>query len=199
MRRRRGYKTVWAALLPVVIGCVGRVQEPGETAAGLSAEIALEANPASPGSRSLRSIEIKDTFPSPEAVARRVIELLEAGDAEGLRAMAVSREEFHRVVYPELPASDPKRNTSADFLFGMTDRRSRRDLAFTLSRYAGQRIDLVAVDFLGATTEHRTFRVHRKAALTVRTPDGDRVVVRLFGSMIERDGRYKVFSFVTDG
>jgi hypothetical protein len=34
--------------------------------------------------------------------------------------------------------------------------------------------------------------------VTLRDARGARTTVRLFGSMIEQDGRYKVFSFVTD-
>lgn len=136
--------------------------------------------------------------PSPEDAARDAIALIAAGDREALLEVALTEAEFREVVYPELPASRPERNTSADFVWGTLRQRSRHSLAFTLDRYRGEPLELVAVDFLGETTDYGAFRVHRETALTVRRPDGERSVVRLFGSMIERHGRFKIFSFVTD-
>jgi hypothetical protein len=41
-------------------------------------------------------------------------------------------------------------------------------------------------------------RVHRDAELVVRDADGATRAVRLFGSLIEQDGAWKVFSYVAD-
>lgn len=135
---------------------------------------------------------------TPEATARLALERIAAGDREGLLALALTEAEFREVVYPELPASRPERNTSADYLWRGLRQKSRNALAFTLDRHAGPPLELLAVDFLGETTDYGTYRVHRRTALTVRNPDGGKTVVRVFGSMIERGGEYKIFSFVTD-
>ena len=71
-------------------------------------------------------------------------------------------------------------------------------MAYTLNRYQGRSFELVAVDFVGETTDYGPFRVHREAVLTVRAPDGERATLRIFGSMLEQDGRYRILSFVTD-
>lgn len=141
---------------------------------------------------------LPDAAPTPEEAARRALDLIAAGDRAALLDLALGETEFREAVYPELPASRPERNTSADFVWRSLHQKSRNSLAFTLDRYAGQRLELVAVDFLGETTDYGSYRVHRKTALTVRRPDGTETVVRLFGSMIERAGRYRIFSFVTD-
>lgn len=137
-------------------------------------------------------------FPSPEDAAEAFLSALEAGDPETLRSLALTEREFAEAVYPLLPASRPERNTSAEFLWGLSEPRSRNSLAGALSRHGGTRLELVAVDFLGETTDYGAFRVHRETVLTVRTPGGDRRVIRLFGSMIEQDRRYKLYSFVVD-
>ena len=51
---------------------------------------------------------------------------------------------------------------------------------------------------MGESTDYGPFQVHREAVLTVRAPDGERRTLRIFGSMLEQDGRYQVFGFVTD-
>jgi hypothetical protein len=40
--------------------------------------------------------------------------------------------------------------------------------------------------------------VHREAALTVRDPAGMEREIRVCGSMLEKDGGWKVFSYVVD-
>lgn len=135
---------------------------------------------------------------TPEAAARLALERIAAGDRDGLLGSALTEAEFREVVYPELPASRPERNTSADYLWRGLRQKSENALAFTLDRHAGAPPELLAVDFLGETTDYGSYRVHRKTALTVRAPEGGKTVLRVFGSMIERAGRYKIFSFVTD-
>lgn len=183
------FRAVAAATLCVVAAC-GSERSPEAHAEGESPpESSAESTAAAP---------LAGSEATPEAVARRALEEIAAGDREALLSIALSETEFREVVYPELPASRPERNTSADFVWSSLHQKSRNSLAFTLDRYAGQPLELVAVDFLGETTDYHSYRVHRKTALTVRTPEGGRRVVRLFGSMIERGGRYKIFSFVTD-
>ena len=188
------FRAVAAAALCVAAACgSGRSPEaraegepPGDRPAESAAPAAAPAAPLA-GSQA-----------TPEAVAREALERIAAGDRAALLDLSLSETEFREVVYPELPASRPERNTSADFVWRGLHQKSRNSLAFTLDRYAGQRLELVAVDFLGETTDYGSYRVHCKTALTVRRPDGAKTVVRLFGSMIERAGRYRIFSFVTD-
>jgi hypothetical protein len=40
--------------------------------------------------------------------------------------------------------------------------------------------------------------VQRESELTVKDPSGTERQIRVFGSMIEKGGRYKVFSYVVD-
>ena len=40
--------------------------------------------------------------------------------------------------------------------------------------------------------------MHRESRLVVRDEHGAEMQLRFFGSVLERDGEYKVFSFVVD-
>lgn len=184
------FRAVAAAILCVVAASCGSDRSPEARAEG-----------ESPGDRPAESAApapLAGSEATPEAVARQALERIAAGDREALLSLALGETEFREVVYPALPASRPERNTSADFVWRSLHQKSRNSLTFTLDRYAGRPLELVAVDFLGETTDYGSYRVHRKTALTVRTPEGRQRVVRLFGSMIERAGRYQIFSFVTD-
>ena len=50
----------------------------------------------------------------------------------------------------------------------------------------------------GGATAWAGFTVHRETELVVRDPSGAPRTVRLFGSLLEREGRWKVFSYVVD-
>lgn len=51
--------------------------------------------------------------------------------------------------------------------------------------------------FDGGATAYDTFVVHRKPRLFVRQRDsGEQIQLALFGSVIEYEGRYQLFSYV---
>jgi hypothetical protein len=54
------------------------------------------------------------------------------------------------------------------------------------------------VSFEGETTDYQTHSIHRKTVVTLRDRSGRETTGRLFGSTIEQNGRYKVFSYVVD-
>ena len=57
-----------------------------------------------------------------------------------------------------------------------------------------ERIEFRSIRFLGETTQvPDSYRVHRESELTVKDADGIERQVRMFGSVIEKSGRYKVF------
>jgi hypothetical protein len=135
---------------------------------------------------------------SPEAVARAVITALAAHDVEALRKLALTEDEFRGVVWPRLPASRPERNVPWDYAWNDLHAKSSAQLQARVRGWKDRGFDVVRVAFEGETSEYDTFRVRRKSVLTLRDRDGQETRGRLFGSVIEQDGRYKVFSYVVD-
>jgi hypothetical protein len=135
---------------------------------------------------------------SVESLARAVLQAMERRDLEELHALALNREEFTAHVWPELPAARPERNLSSAFVWGDLNQKSNIMLRETLSEHGGKKYQLVRVRFLGRTTPYQSYVVHRESEVTVTDPDGRERQMRLFGSVIERAGRFKVFSYVID-
>lgn len=136
--------------------------------------------------------------PSLSALAQAVLGALEGRDATALRAAALSEQEFREQVWPELPAARPERNLGFSYVWGELRQKSEATLAATLAVYGGQRYELVAIRFLGETTQYESYLVRRKAEVTVKDAKGAEVQLRLFGSVLEKGGRFKVFSYVLD-
>jgi hypothetical protein len=138
------------------------------------------------------------TFASVEELAGAVLEGIEAGRGDALWALALTREEFEGVVWPVLPASRPERNTPIDYVWGDLQQKSSSSLSRILHRYRGRRYDLAGVELAGETRSYGSFLVHHDARLRVVAAGGTPQTLDLFGSIIERDGRFKIFSWVTD-
>jgi hypothetical protein len=145
-----------------------------------------------------RPAPLAGTAASPEALATAVVDAMRAGDLAGLRALAVTEEEFRAHVWPELPAARPERNVPFDFVWERLEQASEAHLRQTLAVLGEPPLELRRVEFAGETSVYGDVVVHRKTQLVVNQPDGRERVVRLFGSTIEQNGRYKVFSYVVE-
>lgn len=137
---------------------------------------------------------LQATYDSPEEVAEAVLDALRTRDAERLRALALSEQEFRDHVWPRLPASRPERNLPFSYVWGDLRQKSGHALAAALARHGGRRYELLRVSFDGET-DYLRYRVHRQATLHVRDAAGSEREIRVSGSMIEQNGRWKVFSY----
>jgi hypothetical protein len=135
---------------------------------------------------------------SPEALVTALLSRLAMRDVQGLRALAITEEEFREHVWPELPAARPERNLPFSYVWGDLHQKSETSLARTLATHGGRRYAFVAIEYLDGTTPYRSYLVHRQAVVTVRDEAGALRRLRLFGSVLSKGNRLKVFSFVVD-
>lgn len=140
---------------------------------------------------------LASSYQSPEALAAAILEALAAGDRARLDALALNETEFRDHVWPELPAAEPGRNLPFSYVWGDLRMKSQYSLAAVLNEHKGRRYTLEKVTFDGQT-DYRTYHVHRKATVHARDASGAEVSLRVCGSMIEKDGEWKVFSYVVD-
>jgi hypothetical protein len=131
-------------------------------------------------------------------LARSVAAAFERADLSALHALSLNEQEFRDHVWPELPAAKPERNLPFSFVWGDLHQKSEASLSRTLVSVRGQRFDVVAVRPLGDVTHYKTYAVHRETELTVKNSEGKEQKLRLFGSILEKDGQFKVFSYVTE-
>jgi hypothetical protein len=116
-----------------------------------------------------------------------------------LERLAVTRGEFEALVWPRQPAARPERNIPVDYAWRSLATRSRHQLRSRLGEWSrGPHATVVDVTFAGESTDYGTYRVHRRSVVTLRDAEGRLATTRLFGSVIEQGGRYRVFSYVVD-
>ena len=144
------------------------------------------------------SAALRQTFSSPEALSEAVLAALGEHDIDTLRALALDELEFRTAVWPDLPASRPERNVPFDYAWRDLHQKSNNSLRRLVARYGGRRYELVKVRFAGETTPYRSYEVHRETILDLRNEQGEAVRLALFGSILEREGEFKLFSYVVD-
>lgn len=141
---------------------------------------------------------LANAFPSVEQLAAAVVDAVSRNDTATLRALALDEQEFREHVWPELPAARPERNLPFSYVWGDLRQKSDQALAATVARYTGRRYTLVSVRFDGEATRYPSYVVHRETVVKVRDDQGVEADLRLFGSSLEKDGAWKVFSYVAD-
>jgi hypothetical protein len=140
---------------------------------------------------------LADRSVSSEALAAAVLDALARGDRARLDAIALTEREFRDHVWPDLPAARPERNLPFSYVWGDLHQKSNLSLARTLMSQGGTRRTLQRVTFAG-TTKYANYVVHRDAKFEVTDPSGGSTELRVCGSFIEKDGGWKVFSYVVD-
>jgi hypothetical protein len=156
----------------------------------VAAAVALTLTAAACSSR-----DVHNTEPTIDALAASVLSAVRTRDLERLDALALNEVEFREVVWPELPAARPERNLPFEFVWNDLRMKSAASLGGILEEYGETPMTLVRVRFDGETSRYGTYVVRRETVLVVTGPDGRERDVRLFGSVFEQDGRFKVFSY----
>lgn len=141
---------------------------------------------------------LANTQVSADALARAVLDAIARNDDDTLRALALNEQEFRAHVWPALPAARPERNVPFSYLWGDLRQKSDNSLRSMLGVHRGRRYDLVEVSFAGETTAYGEFRVHRDTIFIARNAAGAQEELRLCGSLLEKNGVWKVFSYVVD-
>lgn len=130
-------------------------------------------------------------------MAERVLEALAKQDEQSLKSLVLTKEEFCTYVWPELPSSKIK-NLTCDWVWDSFLPGDIAGLRQTLSMHGGKRYSLIRIRFVKGTTEYKTFKVHEGSRVVVKDDSGQEREFKLFGSMLELEGQFKLLSFVVD-
>jgi hypothetical protein len=139
------------------------------------------------------------TYDSPESLAKAFLDALYRKDVEVLKSFALNEDEFRRHVWPELPVSQIKKPLPFEYGWADLHQKSINSLKRTYASYGGKKLTFIRLEFEDETTPYETYLVHRDARVVVRDEEtGREMRLDLFGSILEKEGRFKLFSYVTD-
>jgi hypothetical protein len=132
---------------------------------------------------------------SREALVRRLTKALAADDSADLRAMELNAREFADLVYPESPYTRAPYRQSPALLWNQI----RNPSASGYARLV-RRLGSLPLGYLDHSCDARPDRQGRNLIWTncvvrLMSPNGDTTTHRLFGSIIQRDGNFKIVSY----
>ena len=146
--------------------------------------------PAEPG-------HLAASAPHADALAKKFLDALAQNDEAAMKALRITKEEFCLYVWPELPSSKVP-NLSCDFAWGQATLNSDAGFYGDLKRHKGKRYELISLKFTERTEYYKNFNIHKDARLKIKDEKGTEREVKLFGSMLEMNGKFKLFSFTID-
>ena len=139
--------------------------------------------------------ELASASPSREALVRRFMKALAAGDSADLRAMVLSAREFADLVYPESPYTHPPYRQSPALVWNQIQNPSASGFTRLVRRLGNQ--PLRYVDHKCDVDPDRQGRnlIWTNCSVRLRSPNEPATSHRLFGSIIQRDGKFKIVSY----
>ena len=142
------------------------------------------------------SSPLENAHVSPEALAEAAVAALVAQDEAALAALAVGREEYETLLWPEMPDGE---HVTFDFVWGMSQPRTRKARRNQLRFYEGIPLEVVRVELGDETEVYGSFTLHRDCRLIVRNGDtGEEGQIPLMDVLVEMDGAWKFLNFRDD-
>lgn len=135
------------------------------------------------------------SFASIEALGEAAAQALSNGDAEALRKLRVNKEEYLDWIWREFPASKPPQNFPADFAWSNLNKNSALGERRWAERYQSRQWKFVEMRFEKPTDRYQRFKLLRGTALVLEDETGKRYDLRILGSVVAKDGQYKLLSY----
>ena len=134
---------------------------------------------------------------SPEALTRRYLEAVARSDTSALRDMHISRAEYAYLYFPSSRMMAPPYELPPDVAWMLHTAESNKGIESILRRFGGDRLELDAIRCPGEPLEEGPNTVRRDCVVRYRTKGRPTLEQPLFAAIIERDGRFKFFSYAT--
>ncbi len=147
--------------------------------------------------RSAAPVPLAPAFASKDEAAQAVLDAVWRRDEATLASLAVSESEFLKHVWPVLPASAAAVGMPAERAWADQRQKNEGYRAQLMTEHGGRRYELVAVSFGSPAAQFPGMTLYPETRLDVRD-QGQPRELRLFGSMIESGGRWKIYSFIVD-
>lgn len=136
--------------------------------------------------------------PTREALTRRYLRALAQSDTAALRDMHITRAEYAHLYFPSSKMMSPPYELPPDVAWLLLTTESNKGIRAIMRKFEGQELTLESVRCPGDPLREDPNVVWRDCVVRYRG-EGDAVRERpLFAAIIERDGRFKFFSYATN-
>lgn len=137
----------------------------------------------------------KNSLDSPGQLGLAVVDALNRKDVEALNRLRVQREEYLKWLWTAFPASRPPNNFPGDFAWANLNKKCNIGMKKWMARYGGHALQFVDIRFDKPTETYDGFQLLRGTVLTLQNRAGQKQELKILGSVVVKDNRYKLLSY----
>ena len=137
----------------------------------------------------------ENSLDSPDHLGLAVVDALNRKDIEHLNRLRVQREEFLDWIWPEFPASRPPSNFPGDFAWSNMNKKCNIGMKKWITHYGGDNLKYVGIRFEQPQETYNGFQLLRGTILTLQNAAGEKRDLKILGSVVAKNGRYKLLSY----
>ena len=141
--------------------------------------------------------QLSHASPSREELTRLYLDAIARSDTAALRDMHISRAEYAFLYFPVSQMMREPYELPPDVAWLLLSAESGKGISATLRRFGGQRLELGTVRCPGEALREAPNVVWRDCVVRYRVEGGAEREQPLFAAILEREGRFKFFSYAT--
>ena len=137
----------------------------------------------------------KNSLDSPGQLGLAVVDALNRKDIEQLDRLRVQREEYLDWIWPAFPASRPPNNFPGDFAWSNLNKKCNTGMKKWIAHFGGHNLKFVDIRFDRPLETYEGFQLLRGTVLTLQNVAGEKRELKILGSVVVKNGRYKLLSY----
>ena len=137
----------------------------------------------------------ENSLDSPDYLGLAVVDALNREDIEQLDRLRVQREEYLNWIWPAFPASRPPNNFPGDFAWSNLNKKCNIGMKKWMDHFGGVNLKFVDIRFDRPTEPYEGFQLLRGTVLTLQNVAGEKRELKILGSVVVKNDRYKFLSY----
>ena len=137
----------------------------------------------------------ENSLDSPDQLGLAVVDALNREDIEQLNRLRVQREEYLDWIWPAFPASRPPNNFPGDFAWSHLNKKCNIGMKKWIAHFGGVNLKFVAIRFDQPKETYEGFQLLRGTVLTLQNAAGEKRELKILGSVVFKNDRYKLLSY----
>ncbi len=142
--------------------------------------------------------ELSEASPSRDSLVRRFVRAVEANDSASIRSMVLTRAEFAYLYFPTTQYTSKPYEMEPALLWFLTQQNSEKGIKRMIRRFGGKELSYDRHTCEAEPTVEGANRLWQRCEVIARAIAPDGSALRLFGTILERDGQFKFISYTNE-
>src|SRR5262249_30937782 len=127
------------------------------------------------------------------ALCENVVNAIVVADGDALKRASITRNDFCNLLWPEFPQSRPATHVTADEAWKFAENKNLVSFNRTAGDFFRNPVTFVSVRS-DSTMRYTNFTIHTGLTVNVKTVTGEPRTFTMIRSVVERKGRFKIYS-----